>query len=313
MSSPLSLAGYAALPADPERRHRRRLRLAAAAATAVVVALAAYGHDYYLVGAANRPFSPKHALLKPGGPVGINLGIFGVFLFLLIFLYPLRKRVAWLARRGSSKHWLDFHVVLGLTAPVVIAFHSSFKFSGIAGMAFWIMVAVALSGIVGRYIYAQIPRSLSSAELSLKELRAEQETFSRELAQQQLFRTAQLLPIFAMPSAEEIRRMPVYRAVLLMIALDLARPFRIARLRARALRGAGLVFSLGGLLATSNHDLERIIRTARMQSALAKRIAFLDRSHRVFHLWHVIHRPFSYSFVVLALLHIVVVMSLGFL
>ncbi|MCP6726220.1 hypothetical protein NL526_29605, partial [Klebsiella pneumoniae] len=79
-------------------------------------------------------------------------------------------RIGWLNRLGSARHWLDFHVILGLTAPVIIAFHASFKFHGIAGVAFWIMLSVAVSGVVGRYVYAQIPRSLSSAELSLKEL-----------------------------------------------------------------------------------------------------------------------------------------------
>src|SRR5260370_38340092 len=95
--------------------------------------------------------------------------MFGVLLFLFIYLYPLRKKWAWLGRQGSSQRWLDFHVLLGLIAPVVITFHSSFKFSGIAGIAYWIMVLVALSGVVGRYIYAQIPRSLNLAELSLQE------------------------------------------------------------------------------------------------------------------------------------------------
>jgi len=46
---------------------------------------------------------------------------------------------------------------------------------------------------------------------------------------------------------------------------------------------------------------------------LAKQVLFLSRTQQVFHLWHVVHRPFSYSFVVLALIHIVVVMWLGFM
>ena len=32
----------------------------------------------------------------------------------------------------------------------------------------------------------------------------------------------------------------------------------------------------------------------------------------VFNLWHVIHRPFSYSFAILAILHIVVVLGMGY-
>jgi len=304
MSTPLSLAGYAqARAVDPERWHRRRLLLAATAAVLLVVALAAYGWDYYRLPASERPFAELHRTLKPGGTMGIRLGMLGAGMFLVIFLYPIRKRIGWLARRGSSKHWLDFHVILGLTAPFIIALHSSFKFRGIAGIAFWIMVAVALSGIVGRYVYAQIPRSLSSAELSLKELKEERERLSQQLASQRVFSPAELAPLFALPSAEEIKRMPALAAVTTMFRLDLAREFHVLRLRAKA----ATLFR-----QASRRELEQVISAARQHATLAKRIAFLDRSHRVFHLWHVVHRPFSYSFATLALLHIGLVVLLGF-
>lgn len=312
MSTPITFAGYAQYRTDPERWHRRRIALSVVVLLAMFVALAAYGGAYYWQSAAERPFHPLHPVLKPGGWLGIKLGMLGTAMFLIIFLYALRKRWKWLGRQGSSRHWLDFHIVLGLAAPVVIAFHASFKFRGIAGVAFWIMVAVALSGIVGRYLYAQIPRSLSSAELSQKELFAEQEALARDLADQHILHASALAPIFAVPSAQEIRDMSVTRIIGTMIRLDLARPLHIARLRSHALGFGGRVLSLGGLLPSSDHDLERIIATAKRRSSLAKRIAFLQRTHRVFHLWHVVHRPFSYSFAVLALLHIGVVTLLGF-
>lgn len=313
MSAPITLTNYAAIAADPERAHRRRFYICAVLAIALVVALAAYGFDYYLLSAADRPFSPRHHLLKPSGTIGIKLGMFGVGLLLLIFLYAVRKRIGWLSRIGKTRHWLDFHIIFGLTAPVIIAFHASFKFQGIAGMAFWIMCAVALSGIVGRYIYAQIPRSLNSAELSLKELESLEQGLARELADQHLVPAAHLEPMFRMPTATEVRQMPAYRAMLIMFALDVARPFHIARLRIRVLGFFATLTCLGGLLRSSNAELERAILSARRKSALSKRIVFLSRTQQVFHLWHVIHRPFSYSFAVLAAIHIIVVMSLGFL
>ena len=59
--------------------------------------------------------------------------------------------------------------------------------------------------------------------------------------------------------------------------------------------------------------MEHVVRLVRQKASLSKRVVFLDQSQRVFHLWHVIHRPFSYAFAVLAIVHIVVVMGLGFL
>ena len=108
-----------------------------------------YGFDYYRLPRELRPFSDKHELLRPSGLIGINLGVLGTVLFFIIFLYALRKVFPWLGRMGTAKHWMDFHIICGVTAPIIIAFHASFKFNNIAGVAFWIMLAVALSGIGG--------------------------------------------------------------------------------------------------------------------------------------------------------------------
>src|SRR5260370_38501366 len=155
---------------DAEKGHRTRVFLAWMQALAVGLVSAGYGWNYYPLSAAERPFSAKHQLLRPSGTIGIKLGMLGVLMFFLIYLYPLRKKWGWLARQGNSRHWLDFHVVLGATAPIIIAFHASFKFGNIAGMAFWSMLCVTLSGFVGRYLYAQVPRNLNAAELSMKEM-----------------------------------------------------------------------------------------------------------------------------------------------
>jgi len=52
---------------------------------------------------------------------------------------------------------------------VLITFHSSFKLRGVAGYAYWSMIAVVLSGIVGRYLYGRIPRKLGAVEMSVDE------------------------------------------------------------------------------------------------------------------------------------------------
>lgn len=297
---------------DPERGHRIRVRAAWILALLILSAIAIYGADYYALALADRPFSPKHELLKPSGAIGVKLGIAGVGLFLIIFLYALRKKVPWLARQGTSRHWMDFHAVAGVSAPILIAFHASFKFHGIAGMAFWIMLAVALSGLIGRYLYTQIPRSLKDAELSLSELYDVEGELASELSGQTTLDEDDLARILYVPAKERIQKMPAVQALVVMAMLDIARPFRVAALRRHVAGWAGSLRSLGGLLATGNGELEQIIDAARRKSTLSKKIVFLSRTQQVFHLWHVIHRPFSYSFAVLAVLHIVVVMGLGF-
>lgn len=297
---------------DSEKKHHRRVMAAWIAAAAFVGAFAAYGMDYYLLSSKDRPFSPKHMLLRPSGPIGVNLGVFGVLLFFIIYLYPLRKRWGWLGRQGNSRHWLDFHVVLGTAAPLVIALHSSFKFGGIAGMAFWCMSMVTASGFIGRYLYAQIPRSLNAAELTHKEI-AETEVQLRWNAEEKHEKIGtSLIDLFALPTATQVARTPILIALCWMIWLDLKRPFQVSWLRLRAGGFGPWLVSLFGLFPTQNHELEHAIHTARKQASLSKRILFLSRTKQVFNLWHVIHRPFSYSFAILAIIHIVVVLGMGY-
>lgn len=306
------IAGASAAVPDSERRHRIRLYLLYVLAIAINLAIFIYGFDYYKLSAMDRPFSPKHHLLRPSGSIGLYLGFFGVALFVGIFLYPLRKHWPWLAAKGSTRHWLDIHIVMGLTAPAIIAFHSSFKFKGLAGMAFWIMFAVSASGVVGRYLYGQIPRKVTTATLSMRELQDLQEELSQQLAAQHLLPEADLRALLRLPDPDRVARLPIVIAILYMIVLDIARTFRVARLRRHALTGRESLATLAGFLPTRHREVEQAIRAAAAEAALSKRVLFLSRSQKVFHLWHVVHKPFSYAFAVLALIHIVLQVAMGY-
>jgi len=312
MSANASVATVVASSQDRERGHRSRVAAGYFLFATLIIALTVYGYDYYTLGLEDRPFSPKHLALRPQGAIGIKLGWLGVIMFLIIFLYPLRKAWPWLMKKGSSRHWLDYHVILGISAPFVIAFHSSFKFNGFAGMAFWIMFAVSVSGIVGRYLYGQIPRNLKAAELTRKELQELHQKFAGELKQQRLISEADLRALLTLPSQDRINSLSMLTALGYMFVLDGARAIRVARLRRHALDFGDKVKTLGGFLSTGNYHVERAVVAAREDAALTKRILFLKRSEQVFHLWHVIHKPFSYTFALLALFHIGVALSMGY-
>lgn len=297
---------------DAEKGHRLRVRLAWLLAAAVVLVIGGYGYDYYMLGALQRPFSPKHEFLRPSGTIGIKLGMLGVLLFFLIYLYPLRKRWGWLGRQGNSRHWLDFHVVLGVTAPIIIAFHSSFKFGNIAGMAFWSMLVVTMSGFVGRYLYSQVPRGISAAELSMKELHDREDALRKELAEQKATFGFSVEALYQLPTADEVAKTTVVASLLSMFLIDFKRPFKASLVR---LRGAGFgpwVLSFFGLLPTRDRKLERAIHVAQKQATLSKHILFLRRTQQVFQLWHVVHRPFSYAFAILAIIHIGIALYMGY-
>ena len=298
--------------ADEERGHRTRLLLAWGVALAFILVVAGYGLNYYTLSAADRPFSPKHEALRPSGTIGVKLGMLGVFMFFIIYMYPLRKKWGWLSRKGNSRHWLDFHVLLGATAPVIIAFHATFKFGNIAGMAFWSMMAVTISGFVGRYLYSQIPRRLNAAELSLKEMQDLEATLRRQLEAGKAGLRTGMDALFNLPTPVRVADMSILSALVWMIAIDIKRPIQVSLLR---LRGAGFgawFGSLFGLFPTRHVNLENAIRVARKQASVSKRALFLSRTKQVFQLWHIVHYPFSYGFAILAMVHIGLVLVMGY-
>jgi hypothetical protein len=106
-----------------------------------------------------------------GSDFGYYLGLVGGCMMLTLLVYPLRKRWKILESAGSMKGWFAFHIVFGILGPVLVLFHSAFRLSSINGtIAFWSMVVVTLSGVVGRFIYLHVHVELDGRHATMKEL-----------------------------------------------------------------------------------------------------------------------------------------------
>lgn len=291
--------------------HRALIIFFSLGLTAFIAISIVRGFSYYTLPLADRPVHPLNKDLRPSGVTGIRMGLTSAFLFGAIYLYPLRRKWKWLGRLGRTKHWLDFHIVMGLAVPVIVAIHSAFKFGGIAGMACWMMLAVVLSGIVGRYLYAQIPRRRDAAELTLGELEQMSDALAREL-KAQVHLPAGLHAVLQPVDRGNVARMPLLQVMWMMLALDAKRPFQLAALRRRSLTNRECLLTWGGMTASGHRQLEQSVDLIRRQSWLAARICFLERAAEVFRLWHVVHRPFSYAFLVLVTVHVAMVMWMGY-
>jgi hypothetical protein len=295
-----------------EWRHKAVLVTLVCGALALAGWMGWRGADYYRLPLSERPLHPLHAQLRPSGSAGIRLGLLSATLFFCIYLYPLRKRIAWMQRIGKTKRWLDVHVALGLVVPLLVTVHASFKVHGLIGMAYWIMMAIVASGVAGRYLYAQIPRSVSAAELSLKELAEQAEALRGRLQEQKLFTAEELAAVMETPSRDAVEAMGLPRALAAMVALDVKRPFLVAALRRRVLGREEWVRTLWGLRRSRHPELETVLSAVRASAWLQAKIAFLRRAGEVFHLWHVVHKPFSYSFAVIVAAHIILVVLMGY-
>jgi hypothetical protein len=161
-------------------------------------------------------------------------------------------------------------------------------------------------------LYSQIPRTLNAAELTVKEIQDAEVQLRWNAEDKHEKIGTRLIDLFALPTSAQVARTPMLAALCWMIYLDVKRPFQVSWLRLRAAGFVAWIVSLFGILPTRKPELEVAIQTARRQAALSKRILFLSRTKQVFNLWHVVHRPFSYSFAILAILHIVVVLGMGY-
>lgn len=114
----------------------------------------------------------KMELYTAGDDVGYYLGLVGGVMMLVLLLYPLAKRIRFLQSIMRLKYWFKYHMLLGIVGPITIFFHSTMQLESTNGaVAFYSMLAVFFSGLVGRYFYTRIHKGLFGREESLEELK----------------------------------------------------------------------------------------------------------------------------------------------
>jgi hypothetical protein len=237
--------------------------------------------------------------LRPAGRAGHLFGVAGFLLMLVPVLYSVRKKVRRFRESGSIKTWLEVHVFCGIVGPVLVTFHTSFKFNGIVSVAYWSMVAVMLSGFVGRYLYVRIPRTLRGVELTRGELDARAAQLSRQLAD------SDLPPgLVAKIAAFEREVVPSSHSAsivgLFFGELGMRRELdRLRREVEHAHVGPGLFHSTVMLIAE--------------RATLLRRAAYLHKAKRLFDAWHVFHMPLVYVMFAIVVLHVAFTMYLGYL
>jgi len=102
--------------------------------------------------------SPRH---NGGSWYGYTLGTIGALLILWLTMLGVRKR-AMTPGQWSLKAWTSAHIYLGLSLIVIGTLHTGFQLGwNIHTAAYVFMMIVIISGIVGIYFYANIPRALS--------------------------------------------------------------------------------------------------------------------------------------------------------
>lgn len=120
--------------------------------------------------------------MTPESGLGYWLGIVGGCLFLILLLYPLRKRLRWTRNLGPMRYWFKTHMILGLIGPVLILYHCNFHLGAVnSNVSLLAMALVVFSGTFGRYIYNKIHYGLYGKRFSLEELRVDKSITTERL------------------------------------------------------------------------------------------------------------------------------------
>lgn len=247
--------------------------------------------------------------INPEDGAGYWLGIIGGSMMLTLLLYPLRKRIRILHLLGPTKYWFRMHMILGLAGPLLILYHCNFQLGSFnSQVAFYCMLLVAGSGIIGRHFYARIHRGLYGRKTSLRELQD-------ELAEsvEKSHGLAKLLPqlIGRLDTlSDELQGDRVTQSIGIGRSLRWTFKHRFVRisLLLTARRELKTPAATSDVIA---RDYKRLRSTAssfiRDYTSLMGRVAQFSFYERLFALWHVFHLPIFFMMVISALFHVLAV------
>ncbi len=137
---------------------------------------------YYDLAGTVRAGSPDHSWLRPSGPIGLTFGVLACVLFVCNLAYLIRRSPKWGNWiPGTLKQWMSGHIFTGLLALLCVLFHSGFTMrDAVGGHALIALIVVVVTGTIGRYLYAFIPRAANGREIDLDDLCAQLATQSAE-------------------------------------------------------------------------------------------------------------------------------------
>jgi len=266
----------------------------------MLVFLVVQGSSYYGTSLEERFYHDNHKMLKPSGAIGHGLGIIGTLCMIIgVSSYMIRKRMKKFRTVGVLKYWLEFHIFLCSVGPLMVLFHTAFKFGGIVSISFWSMVGVVASGVIGRFIYIQIPRTINGRELSLQEVREMRTKIEETITAQYKLSETGALAILSATNVPEAQTGGSWVGGILRKTIQ---DWQTVNKLKSVIRSQGL----------SGPQRRELLRLVREEISLNNRIERLQTMRQLFKYWHVAHLPFAIIMLVIMLVHVGVTLAFGY-
>lgn len=263
---------------------------------AVTIYLIYSGYAYYALPIEERFYHAHHDWFKPSGMFGHGLGIVGTLMILFgVVIYIARKRYNFLGKIIRLKYLLEFHIFLCVLGPILILFHTAFKFGGIVSIAFWSMVAVVISGVIGRFVYIQIPRTIEGRELTLNEVKNMKEGLSKSLRTAAGMDDEMFRMILSFTSGESLSG----GGSLMSKYFENRKSISVIQKKLKQ-KNVG------------SKQRKYAVRLVKEEMSLGSKIKRLQTMQRLFKYWHVAHLPFALIMLIILIIHVAVTLSFGY-
>lgn len=266
---------------------------------------ALWNGDYYMAEAVERPTHAKHLWLRPGRGLGLAFGITSTAMIVVNLLYLLRRSPALrgpLFNWGSLRTWMTSHVATGILALLTALLHGAMDPQDtVGGHAFLALVVLFLTGAIGRYLYAWIPRAANGRELQLEEVRERLREMPRGWRDEQRG--------FGVEVAEEVEQLVESRQwrsslpgrLLSLCGVHLELHRMLVRLTQR-----------GRELGLTPVELEEVRSIARRAHGTALAAAHYEDLRSVLASWRYLHRWVAVMLILLVGLHVAYALTYGF-
>jgi thioredoxin reductase/Pyruvate/2-oxoacid:ferredoxin oxidoreductase delta subunit len=257
--------------------------------------------DYYALSTLQRATHDKHLWLRPGAGVGLLFGLLAAACIVCNLIY-LARRAGWRWLRWGSLHaWMTSHVTTGILALLFTLLHAAMGPRDTpGGHAFWALVLLFVTGAIGRYLYAWVPRAANGKELELAEVRAR---LSRESTrwdqEQERFRQHARSRIEALIEARQWR------------GTFLGRVLALGGMRVGLRRELRAIAADGGREGVAAAEIVATQELARQAWHVALAAAHLEDLRAILGTWRYLHRWVAALMVLLVLVHVVHALAYG--
>jgi len=226
---------------------------------------------------------------------GYMLGIIGGSLMLILLLYPMSKRIALFTRWIPIRFWFGIHMFFGIIGPTMILFHSNFQLGSTnSTVALFCMLLVAISGLIGRYIYTHIHHGLYGTRISLNELKQNTQNDHTELLG--MFNHNEKLNEHI--TKMEAKALKPYSNIIGDLLNVIYLGFNAKRLKITILK------SLKNSAARTSTERRAILNSVNHYTLALRKMAAFKLYERLFSLWHILHLPLFIMMIFTAVVHI---------